>query len=173
MPNNCLSNGPCRQTIHSCQNKLQISYLANHPELVPVIKKWFELQWPTHYGPSGPGNAEADLLAYSHRSTLPIALIAFCDDKPCGIAALKLESISTHSHLSPWAAAGFVLQDHRGRGVGSHLLHVLEGVARRLDYTSIYCGSATAHGMLERNGWRLIDQLMYDGEGVSVYQKAL
>jgi GNAT superfamily N-acetyltransferase len=153
--------------------KLKIKYLANHPELVPVIKKWFELQWPSYYGPMGPGDAEKDLYAYSNRSKLPVALIAFYDNIPCGVAALKPESISTHSHLSPWVSAGFVLQHFRGRGIGSHLLHVLEEEARKFDYSSIYCGSATAKGILVRSGWCLIDELIYNGKDLSIYQKTL
>ncbi|MGH8607612.1 MAG: GNAT family N-acetyltransferase [Gammaproteobacteria bacterium] len=44
----------------------------------------------------------------------------------CGIAALKAESIASHRHLSPWAAAGLVKPSERGRGIGAQLLAALE-----------------------------------------------
>jgi GNAT superfamily N-acetyltransferase len=152
---------------------LRISNLADHPEAIPVIRKWFEMEWAAYYGPGGPGDAEQDLLAYSRRRQLPVGLIAFYEDQLCGIAALKSHSMSTHPHLGPWAAAGLVLPPFRGRGVGSSLLRALEEVARDLGYSTIYCGTATAIGLLERNGWQFMEGVRYDGENVSIYQKAL
>jgi GNAT superfamily N-acetyltransferase len=153
--------------------RLCISHLADHPEAIPVIRKWFEEEWVAYYGPGGPGDAERDLLAYSCRGQLPVGLIAFYEEQLCGIAALTAHSIRTHPHLGPWAAAGFVLPPFRGRGVGSGLLHALEEVARGLGYSTMYCGTATAMGLLERHGWQWIERVRYDGEQVSIYHKAL
>jgi GNAT superfamily N-acetyltransferase len=153
--------------------RLRIANLADHPEVIPVVRTWFEREWAAYYGPGGPGDAEQDLLAYSSRETLPVGLIAFYDDQLCGIAALKAHSLSTHPHLSPWAAAGLVLPQLRGRGIGASLLHALEEVARGFGYRTMYCGTATAIGLLERNGWQFRERVRYDGEDVSIYQKAL
>jgi GNAT superfamily N-acetyltransferase len=152
---------------------LRISNLADHPEAIPVIRRWFEMEWAAYYGPGGPGDAEQDLVAYSSRRKLPVGLIAFYDDQLGGIAALKAHSISTHTHLGPWAAAGLVLPQFRGRGVGSRLLRALEEVAKGFGYSTIDCGTATAIGLLERNGWQFMERVRYDGEDVSIYQKAL
>lgn len=152
---------------------LRISKLADHPEAIPVIQRWFETEWAAYYGPGGRGDAEQDLLAYSSRDKLPIGLIAFYADQLCGIAALKADSIRTYTHLAPWVAAGLVLPQFRGRGIGSSLLRSLEEVARGLGYSTVYCGTATAMGLLERNGWQFMERVRYDGEDVSIYQKAL
>jgi GNAT superfamily N-acetyltransferase len=153
--------------------RLRIANLADHPEAIPVIRAWFETEWAAYYGPGGPGDAEQDLLAYSSRGTLPVGLIAFYDDQLCGIAALKAHSLSTHAHLSPWAAAGLVLPQFRGRGIGASLVRALEEVARGLGYSTMYCGTATAMGLLERNGWQFMERVRHDGEDVSIYLKAL
>ena len=153
--------------------RLCIAHLADHPEAIPVLRRWFEMEWAAYYGPGGPGDAEQDLVAYSSRRKLPVGLIAFYDDQLGGIAALKAHSISTHTHLGPWAAAGLVLPQFRGRGVGSRLLRALEEVAKGFGYSTIYCGTATAIGLLERNGWQFMERVRYDGEDVSIYQKAL
>jgi GNAT superfamily N-acetyltransferase len=155
------------------RTSLRIAHLADYPEAIPVIRRWFEREWAAYYGPGGPGDAAQDLLAYASRGTLPVGLIAFDDDQLCGIAALKAHSLSTHTHLSPWAAAGLVLPPFRGRGIGASLLQALEEVARGFGYATIYCGTATAIGLLERHGWQFMERVRYDGEEVSIYHKAL
>ncbi|MGH9794559.1 MAG: GNAT family N-acetyltransferase [Candidatus Acidiferrales bacterium] len=152
---------------------MRIAYLADHPEAVPVLKEWFETEWADYYGPTGPGDAEQDLIAYSSREKLPVGLVAFCEGRLCGIAALKPDSIGTHTHLRPWAAAGLVTPRFRRRGIGASLVSALEDAARDLGYSTIYCGTSTAIGLLKRNGWELMERVRYNGENVSIYQKAL
>lgn len=155
------------------RTRLRIAHLADHPEAIPVMRRWFDVEWAAYYGPGGPGDAEQDLRAYASRGKLPVGLIAWYDDALCGIAALKAHSLSTHTHLSPWAAAGFVLPPFRGRGIGSSLVGALTEVARGFGYSTMYCATSTAMGVLERDGWQLMERVRYDGEAVSIYQKAL
>lgn len=148
-------------------------FLARHPEALPVLAAWFESEWPDWYGPGGPGNAEADLLAYAHEGSLPVGIAAFCNGLLCGVAALKAESIPSHFHLSPWAAAGFVVPSLRGQGIGATLLTALEFEARALGYSRIYCGTATAASLLLRSGWRLIEFVEREGQEIGIHEKAL
>lgn len=174
VPNKTLQLTPrVRAQGHMMSTRLRISNLADHPEAVPVIRTWFETEWAAYYGPGGPGDAGQDLLAYSSRGKLPVGLIAFYEEQLCGIAALKAHSMSTHTHLGPWAAAGLVLPQFRGRGIGASLLRAIEELARGFGYSTIYCGTATAMGLLERNGWQFMERVRHDGEDVSIYLKAL
>ena len=49
-----------------------IRHLLEVPEALPVLARWFVEEWGPYYGPEGPGDAEADLRAASHRDQLPI-----------------------------------------------------------------------------------------------------
>ena len=66
-----------------------------------------------------------------------------------------------------------MLPRFRGLGIGASLLRALGEVARAFGYSIMYCGTATAMGLLERNGWQLMERVRYDGEDVSIYQKTL
>jgi GNAT superfamily N-acetyltransferase len=153
--------------------KLRLDYLSNHPEVLPILKEWFETEWASYYGPEGRGDAQTDLATYANGTNLPVGVVAFLNNEICGIAVLKSESIKSHSQLSPWAAAAMVHRNHRGRGIGTELIRAVEDEAKRHGYKEIYCGTSTATRLLERAGWRLMEQVLYDGENVSIYAKAL
>lgn len=153
--------------------ELRIGYLADHPEALPALERLFRSEWPGYYGPEGPGNAHQDLVAYSNRGRLPVGVVAFLGAEPCGVAALKADSIATHKHLTPWIGGGMVAPRLRRHGIGARLVSALEDVARDLGFTTLYSGTSTANSLLDREGWRLMETVQYDGEAVSVYEKRL
>ena len=153
--------------------KLRIEQLADHPEALSILKEWFETEWESYYGPAGPGDAQGDLLAYANRSDLPIGVVALYENELCGVAVLKSESITTHSHLGPWAAAALVRPLYRRRGIGTELVRALEEIARSLGYSRIYCATRTANRIFDRRSWQFIEQVKYKGEDVSIYEKTL
>lgn len=153
--------------------ELTVERLAAHPESLPVLAEWFRSEWPSWYGPGGPGNAEQDLLAYSNEGSLPVGVVAFRNGALCGVAALKAHSIPSHAHLAPWAAAGFVMPSLRGQGIGAILLSALEIEAMALGYSRIYCGTGTAASLLQRSKWRFMETVQHEGQGIGIYEKAL
>lgn len=152
---------------------VRIGYLADHPEALPALEQLFLSEWADYYGATGLGDARQDLVAYSNHGRLPVAVVAFLGSKPCGVAALKADSISTHQHLTPWVGAGMVAPQFRRHGIGARLLSALEDVARDLGFTTIYSGTITANSLLSREGWQLREIVQYDGEMVSIYEKTL
>ncbi|WLQ14211.1 GNAT family N-acetyltransferase [Hahella aquimaris] len=153
--------------------QLVVKYLADAPEAVPALAASFETEWPDWYGPQGPGDAEADLRQFCSRDALPVGMVAFWGGELVGVAALKAQSIATHPHLGPWAAAGWVKPELRRRGLGAALLTALEGAALALGYNRLYCGTATSASLMRRCGWRFLEELHYHGEKVGLYCKAL
>lgn len=152
---------------------ITISYLAEHPELLPTLQVWFESEWPAHYGLGGRGNARQDLFSYSNRGCVPVGLIAIRGNKLCGIAALKSEPFPSHPHLSPWVGAALVKPSLRRQGIGHELIQSLESEARALGHEKIYCATATSATLLERCAWQLIERVQHEGQRVCVYEKAL
>ena len=151
----------------------RIGFLADHPEALSILESLFKTEWASYYGTNGPGDARKDLLAYSNRSLLPVGLVAFFGTEPCGVIALKSESIITHSHLGPWIGAGIVKPQLRRQGIGAKLLSAIENVARDLEFEAIYSGTSTANTLLLREGWQFIELVEYDSENISIFKKAL
>lgn len=153
--------------------ELSTAYLADHPQMLPVLEEWFKSEWPDWYGPQGPGDAHSDLLSYATRDSLPVGVLGFVGDEPVGLVVLKATSLSGRPDLAPWASAGLVHAAYRRRGFGAKLLSALEEVALDLGYDTIYCGTASAALLLERAGWDYVDHSEAEGQHVAVYKKTL
>jgi GNAT superfamily N-acetyltransferase len=153
-------------------NKLVIDPLGRHPQALAELVDMFEAEWPEWYR-CGRGSAQADLQAYSNQNTLPVGVLALSDEQVCGVAALKAESIASHPHLSPWAAAGLVKSAMRGQGIGLQLLLALEEQARLLKFKRIYCATSTADTLLERAGWQVLERIRHEGKALTIYEKLL
>lgn len=135
--------------------------LADHPQALDTLKLWFQQEWAPYYGPAGPGNARQDLEDCCNLNELPIGLQAIREQRGCGTAALKLESVTTHRHMQPWLAALLVDPQSRGSGVARRLIAAVEDLALVLGYPFVYVGTGTGSGtpenaLLER-GWERVD----------------
>lgn len=142
-------------------------------DALPQLAAWFESEWPDWYGGSGPGDALADLRDFATGHSLPRGVVAVLGGEIVGIGALKEESIPSHRHLSPWAAAGYVRPELRGRGIGASLLRALEDQAQAMDFSRIYCATATAETLMQRSGWDVLEKVPHDGEIVTIFARSL
>ncbi len=150
-----------------------VELLARNHHLLPLLEGWFVQEWPDWYGPHGQGNALLDLQAFSASETsLPVGFVAFLGAAPVGAGALKAQSIPSHSHLSPWAAAGYVLPELRGQGIGAVLLAAMLRHARLLGYSQVYCGTSTATSLLTRSGWTIVEVTQHAGKPLTVFRGA-
>lgn len=154
---------------------LTIRLLRDCPEALAPLAAAFRSEWPDWYGPGGPGDAAADLAAFANpEGALPVGLVALdAAGEPLGTAALKAAFTPEFAHLTPWASAGWVRPDLRRHGLGALLVRALEGEARRLGHTHLYCATATAITLLEREGWTDHAQTVHDGHLIRIFQRAL
>lgn len=150
---------------------LTTELLCHRRDLVPLVSSWLLKEWPQWYGAGGPGDLQRDVQEFSASSSvLPIGIVVFAEDTPVGFGALKAESIPSHTHLSPWAAAGVVLPSHRGRGIGATLLQALVAQAKAVGFQAVYCGTSTAANLLTRSGWQLLESVTHAGQPLSIYR---
>jgi GNAT superfamily N-acetyltransferase len=152
---------------------VRIDRLSSCPDVIPILVRWFESEWPAWYGPDGRGSALNDLRSYAGPEGLPRGVVAFVNEVVCGTATLKADSIASCAHLSPWAAAALVEPSKRRRGIGAFLLAAIEREALSMGFSRIYCGTSTSRSLLERTGWEFLEDISHEGECVGIYTKAL
>jgi GNAT superfamily N-acetyltransferase len=168
--------GPSAQTLGGMSTvRATVVPLREHPEHCAFLAAAFEAEWPTWYGPGGSGNSKSDLLSFANKQgALPVGVVALGPhNQPLGVAALKATSIPSHSHLLPWAAAGYVAPAWRRQGIGALLLTALLREASRLGHNTVYCATSTSESLLARQGWSLMESVLHEGHSLQVFRFAL
>ena len=60
---------------------ITIAFLADYPDTIPTLAKWFRDQWPDYYAARSQEQIEQDFLSDVSRDRLPVRLIAFESSK--------------------------------------------------------------------------------------------
>ena len=81
---------------------MEIAYLADHPELIPVIAGWFQDQWGYMSPGSSVSDVEDSLRHHLHRDELPLALVALSGAEVIGSTPEELAEW-LKSDLARWA----------------------------------------------------------------------
>jgi predicted N-acetyltransferase YhbS len=152
---------------------MEIAYLADHPELIPVIAGWFQDQWGYMSPGSSVSDVEDSLRHHLHRDELPLALVALCGAEVTGSASLRPFDMKTRKDLSPWLSSVYVPLAQRGKGIGSKLVQAAEAEARRLDIITLHLYTPDKESFYARLGWSKIETTEYRQELVVIMRKRL
>ncbi len=153
--------------------ELRISYLADTPEIIPLIAKWQNDQWGYLDGAPTFEQRKARLKHHLGRTTIPITFVAWKDEQPVGCASLVASDMKVLTEWSPWLASVYVLPDYRHQGIGSQLVQRVAIEAARLDYPWLYLYTEDQMHLYERLGWQFSHQRTYRGYEMIVMARDL
>lgn len=147
----------------------RIDYLVNHRSHIPRLAAWLMDASPEFF--AGYALSEVARDHFEGRlniDSLPISFIALDDDVPVGTIALLSESITTHTHLTPWLGALYVSPEFRHRGTAMSLVaHALEK-GREMGFESVYVGISRAEERYMAEGWRMHERTIYCGKPLCI-----
>ena len=147
---------------------MKIDYLAEHPDFIPTLSKWFLREWRDFYGDQTWEVIAEIFYERLNRNRIPLSLIAFEDGSPLGTISLLEESISTHRHLTPWLGGLYVHQDRRHQGIGKRLIEAGIDEAGKLGIEQLFIGIRKAVDYYEKLGWKIIERTNYYGEDIII-----
>jgi len=152
---------------------IEIAFLTDYPEAIPTLTHWFRAQWPEYYAQRPPADIAQDFCSEANRIRLPVRLVAFADGELAGTISLRDQAIRTLPVYHPGLGGLFVVERHRGQGIGTELVRAGMKVAREQGYKRVYATTVTARGILERLGWKLIRMVLHNDEQLVLYQYEL
>jgi len=144
---------------------VQFSYLADQPELVPQIVRWWHTVWTDRMG-SDFSSLEQQLADSLSKTEFPIHIIASIDAVPVAVAALKRqELVELFPDKQYWLGSVYVDENWRGRKLGSQITaHAIE-LAREKGLPHLYLQTQNlSGGLYTKLGWQAIEQLSVRGD---------
>lgn len=149
---------------------IEIAYLVDYPEAIPTLARWFRAQWPEYYAGRTLADIAQDFQSEANRDGLPVRLVAFAGGELAGTIILRERAIHTLPEYQPGLGGLLVAERERGRGIGTALVRAGMNVARDQGYKVVYATTATARGILERLGWKVVQTVFHNDEQLVLYR---
>lgn len=148
--------------------------LAERRDAIGPLSELMETVWPDHYGNSGEGDAKADLERRSGQGQVPFGVVVLDDrDQPVGGGAVESTSFGALDDEAPWVVGLCVDERHRGLGLASQIVAMLEAEAGRLGLPRLHTTVSCAEGLMTRRGWSWVRQVSDDSGSWKVMIKEL
>ncbi|MBK5108811.1 MAG: GNAT family N-acetyltransferase [Anaerolineales bacterium] len=148
-------------------------YLADQPQLLPVLADWFYAEWG-HHNPQGSKQSMQDELRGNlNKDRVPLTIVWIQGSKPVASASLKIREMDTHPQYLHWLGGVFVHPDFRAQGIGSQVVEFTAAQASRLKVAELYLYTRNHENFYARLGWRVIEEPVYEGRVVSIMKRKL
>jgi len=149
---------------------ITIGFLADHPDIVPTLARWFRNQWPDYYANWSQVEMEQDFLEDASHDRLPIRLVAFESNELAGTIVLRENGSEGLPEFLPELGGLYVAESYRGHGIGTELVRAGMKLALDLGYETVSATTVVAAGILERLGWKFIKTVIHQDGQLSLYQ---
>ncbi|MEM7034181.1 MAG: GNAT family N-acetyltransferase [Chloroflexota bacterium] len=148
---------------------IKIAFLTDYPDTIPPLTQWFRDQWPEYFAGRTLSDIAQDFYAEANRDDIPLRLLAFIDDELAGTITLRDQASSVLPNYHPGLGGLYVLEQHRGRGIGTELVKAGMDLAQEQGYERVYVETVKARGIIERLGWKFVQTVSHDDEQSAIY----
>jgi RimJ/RimL family protein N-acetyltransferase len=149
---------------------ITINFLADHPDTIPALANWFRSQWPDYYANWSQAELEQDFLEDTSRDRLPSRLVAFESNELVGTIILRENGNEDLQEFQPELGGLYVVESHRGHGIGTELIRAGMKLALDQGYETVYATTVAATGILERLGWEFIKTVVHQDGQTALYR---
>jgi RimJ/RimL family protein N-acetyltransferase len=152
------------------QNMITIGFLADHLDTVPTLAGWFRDQWPDYYADWSQAEMEQDFLSDASRNRLPSRLVAFESNELVGTIVLREHGTETLPEFQPELGGLYVVESHRGQGIGTELVQAGMKLALDQGYKTVFATTVAAAGILEGLGWEFVKTIIHQDGQLALYR---
>lgn len=150
-----------------------ITYLADAPELIPLVAEWQDSQWGMLPGSRTLAERKVRLQEHLQRGAIPTTFVAWVDGQPVGSAGLIANDMEPLPEWIPWLASVFVLSDQRRKGIGTLLIERVAEEALALGYPRLYLYTQDQMQLYQSLGWQISHVRFYRGHDMTVMTRDL
>ena len=154
--------------------QLKLAFLADHPEAVPTIARWYFEEWGYLGAGSCVDEVAEKVRIYLNKDKIPLIILALKDGKPAGVVQLKYREMDIYPEKEHWLGGVYVPAKHRGKGLAAKIINKALDVAKSLGVTTLYLQTLNLEGGLYKHlGWAPVEQVNYHGLDVLVMERTV
>lgn len=153
--------------------KTSFAYLADHPELLPILAEWFHTEWGDQDPQRSRETIQQEVSKSMHKNRLPLTIVCVREAQPIATATLKIREMETHPQYEHWLGGVYVHPEHRGQQVGSQIVEFTAQEAARLKVSDLYLYTRSHQGFYTRLGWQVIEEPHYKGRRAYIMKRKL
>lgn len=141
-------------------------------EIIRQLAEWHYQEWKM------PHQRTIDRLTALHSNDILFHFVLLHGGMPVASGGLHVQVGLFREHeryqtVGPWVAILYTLKNYRNMGLGKKLLLHIEEKAEEMGYKKIYLYTSTAQHLYEKQGWKVIDELIYKETPNVVMEKTL
>lgn len=157
---------------------MELHLLADKPEFIPQIAKWYSEEWGYIDESIGTGRStealELKLTDYLNRDTLPLIVLITDNDDLLGAAQLKFHEMDIYPDKEHWLGGVYIDKPYRGQGIAKRLINQIIKLAKQHQVPHLYLQTEDkSGGLYAQLGWQQIEYITYKNVDVLVMEKAL
>ncbi len=137
---------------------LKINFLADCQQHIPYLAELLYEQIGKHWAPNASiARAKENLIKHANYNQLPLTLVAFINDKPVGMASLRVND-GIQPDRAPWLGSLVVDPAFQNQGIGRTMCDAIKQQASMLGYNTLYllAFDQTIPNWYEKLGWESI-----------------
>jgi GNAT superfamily N-acetyltransferase len=147
--------------------------LADRPEYIANLARWFYDEWGRGQERKQLSDYEGELMRRLNRDQLPLTVIGQEAEIPVSTASLIYHEIPTLVDYEHWLASVYVVPGRRGRGLGNRTVRYICGLAAGMRIDELFLYTDANVGFYESLGWLRLESVEYRGRMVAVMRRAL
>lgn len=155
---------------------MDIQYLGDHQEIIPILAAWIYNEWSYLYSGATLQDFEGLLRERTNKEKLPLTLVAFEAGEPIGTVSLRSFDMETRRDLPHWLTSLYVIKPWRRRGIGSSLVVTAEKKAAELAIGKLFLfttDAALPGRFYSKLGWNVKEKTIYHSYPVLIIEKDL
>ncbi len=153
---------------------MNIRYLGDHQEVIPVLAGWIYDEWSYLYPEMRLADVVSLLQERIEKKQLPLTLVAIHAGEPVGTVSLRTFDMETRRDLTHWLTSLYVVKPWRRRKIGTRLVMAAEQKAREFGICSLFLYTTDfilSDLFYSKIGWKVKEKTVYHSHPVIIMEK--
>ena len=149
----------------------EFSFLADHPQFVPIIAEWILNEWGHQDTEANIETCISNLQSELNTETPPIALVLLHQSLPIACSSIKIRELASFPQYTYWLGSVYVLPEYRDQGVGSLVVERSSQIASERGIQEIFLYTHSHEDFYSHLGFRTVEQPYYQDRQIVIMRK--